>query len=329
MTRPYLVTRCLRNGAPYRPHPYPIGIVEIKGTEWDMPVEKQAIRQSRSAYKEGEEDIASVRASIIIEASDVLEAFALAEARIDEALDVLTAINPSRGMSSYKLLETGCIRDLINGQISPRLPSSTFGPFTAYLIEPNAYPPRDLAQFVLSAESELGGRYIRAAHWSRKAEFESNAHLAMLFEWFAAESIWSLKSDDDMLPSIRWSLGFKNGKGAQQLSDATTTALANEPDYRSWSRHIEGLLQRIRTIRNQTVHNGFRLIDIPLAELRLIGKLARLVARGAQSTAAKAIVDDIVTAREMVEYLPLVLEDRLVATSRNVVQLMKDAGARL
>jgi hypothetical protein len=128
----YLVTRRLGQGAPVRPHPYLIGGAELRDVSRDTPSESSAIETSRRAYGEGADDIVAIRAAIIVDAVDLSEAFSLADARIDEVLDVLTMTTPSRGLSNYRLLQAGCARSLGNGQVVPRLPPSAFGPFPEF-----------------------------------------------------------------------------------------------------------------------------------------------------------------------------------------------------
>jgi hypothetical protein len=232
-------------------------------------------------------------------------------------------------------MEAGCARDLITGRVTPRIPfadmeESNRWPGSIFLMEEYAWPLRDLAQHVLSSEGgELGERYARAAHWSRKANLESNAHLAMLFEWFAAESIWNVKRDDDVIPPIRWSLGFPNGKGAQLLSPTTQQALSGDALHRPWSGRIDDLLHRIRTIRNQTVHNGFRLIDVSRVEMRGLRTLSYLAARYALSCVQQGIYACVYSIAELIEYLPLLLEPDLHATSNHVVERLIDADDAL
>jgi hypothetical protein len=297
-----------------------------------MESEKSAIQRSMSAYNESpiEPDAVAIRASTIVEADDWESAFQLAEPRIDEALDVLTAINPTRDLSAYRLMEAGCTRDLSTGAVTARTPRHEWKPWMSYMItgSPREWPPRDLAQYALGADrSELGARYVRAAHWSRKADLELNPHMAMLFEWFTAESSWSVVRDDDVIPAIRWTLGFANGQGGQLLSAETQLELATDDQYRPWGRRIEQLLQKIRTIRNQTVHNGFRLIDVPPEDLDQLRTLARLAARGALTCMAHGILADLDSASELVDYLPLLMGPNLVKTAKNVIRIISDSAS--
>lgn len=330
----YLVTRCLRRGTPHRSYPYSIGGVELRSAASDMEEEKKAIEQSLAAHREVavDPDVSATRASTIVEADHVGTAFQLAAPRIDEAIDVLSLTNQMPAFSSYRLLEAGCARDLDTGKVSARLPASDLPQShflnSLFLMEENRWPPRDIAQHVLSTErGELGERYVRAAHWARKAELESNPHQAMLFDWFAAESIWNVKRDDDVIPSIRWSLGFPNGQGARLLTPSTRSALDNDPLHRPWSGHIDYRLQRIRVIRNQTVHNGFRLRDLPATEISGLRSLAHLAARSALRAVELGLYAQIQTTSELVEYLPFLLDGSLHETAQHVVERLQEAGA--
>lgn len=331
----YLVTRCLRRGTPHRSYPYSIGGVELRSAASDMEEERKAIEQSLAAHREVavDPDVSATRASTIVEADHVGTAFQLAAPRIDEAIDVLSLTNQMPAFSNYRLLEAGCARDLDTGKVVARLPVSDLPQShflnSLFLMEDDRWPPRDIAQHVLSTErGELGERYVRAAHWARKAELESNPHQAMLFEWFAAESIWNVERDDNVIPAIRWSLGFPNGQGGRLLSASTRQALDNDPLHRSWSGHIEGRLQRIRVIRNQTVHNGFRLLDVPAAEISGLRNLAHLAARFALRTVERGIYAQIPSTSDLIEHLPFLLDGNLHETAQHVVErLQQEAGA--
>lgn len=299
-----------------------------------MEEERKAIEQSLAAHREVavDPDVSATRASTIVEADQVGTAFQLAAPRIDEAIDVLSLTNQMPAFSSYRLLEAGCARDLDTGKVSARLPASDLPQShflnSLFLMEEDRWPPRDIAQHVLSTErGELGERYVRAAHWARKAELESNPHQAMLFDWFAAESIWNVKRDDDVIPSIRWSLGFPNGHGARLLTPSTRSALDNDRLHRPWSGHIDDRLQRIRVTRNQTVHNGFRLLDLPATEISGLRSLAHLAARSALRTVELGLYAQIQTTSELVEYLPFLLDGILHETAQHVVERLREAGA--
>lgn len=328
----YLVTRCLRQTAPHRSYPYSVGDVELRSAASDMSSERKAIERSLGEHGEPtvQPDVSALRASTIVEATGPRTAFALAALRIDEALDVLASTNPVQAFT-YRLMEAGCARDLNTGEVMPRLPEVDPGQFnplgSIFLMEQYTYQPRDIAQHVLSTErGELGARYGRAAHWARKADFESNPHMAMLFEWFAAESIWNVQRDDDVIPAIRWSLGFPNGPRAQLLAPTTRQAIDGDALHRPWSIHIDNRLQRIRSIRNQTVHNGFRLLDVPPAEVSGLRTLAHLAARYALHSVQHGIYAKIDSIADLIEYLPLLLDTNLHATSKHVVERIQEAA---
>jgi hypothetical protein len=233
--------------------------------------------------------------------------------------------------SSYRLLDAGCARDLDTGQVTPRLPVAELPQShflnSVFLTEENRWPPRDIAQHVLSTErGELGERYVRAAHWARKASLESNPHQAMLFEWFAAESIWNVQRDDDVIPPIRWSLGFPNGRGAQLLARSTRQTLDNDALHRPWSGHIDDRLQRIRVIRNQTVHNGFRLLDVSPTEIPGLRSLAHLAARYALHSVERGLYAQLQSISELIEYIPLILGADLHDTAKHVIERLQEGS---
>lgn len=298
-----------------------------------MEHERKAFERSLTEHREAaiEPDVSAARASTIVEATNERAAFALAAPRIDEAIDVLALANPMPAFSVYRLLEAGCARNLDTGEVSPRLPlvDAPQSHFlnSVFLMEEHRWPARDLAQHVLSTErGELGERYVRSAHWARKASLESNPHQAMLFEWFATESIWNVQRDDDVIPPIRWSLGFPNGRGAQLLAPSTRQVIDNNALHRPWSGHIDNRLQRIRVIRNQTVHNGFRLLDVPAAEIAGLRALAHLAARFTLRSVERGLYAHLQSIPELIEHLPLLLDDGLHETAQHVIDRLQDAG---
>jgi hypothetical protein len=322
------ITRRLTSMSPLHVATYSVGGIELRPAKLDMPGEQKAIDASRLAYHEGIDDAMSMRVAVIVDEPDELAALETAEVAIDEALDLVTAQSPTRGMTRYRLLESGCVRNLDTGRVTPILPRIEPRPFNSFHMPPSTFPSRDLAQLVLSDATDLGDRYVRAAHWSRKAEFESNRHIATLFEWFAAETVWTLARDTDIIPSVLWTWGFANGQGAKLIS-ARTQTLVGLASYRQRRQQAQALLEQLRTLRNSIVHNGFRLLDIKPHELSVHASVARMAGRGALQAAQEALVSGFRTASEAAEYLPIAMEPDLIRTSENVVRILKGAGASI
>jgi hypothetical protein len=261
-----------------------------------------------------------MRITTFVEAMNHFEVDSIAEERFEEALDVLATQN---AFARYGLLPSGCFYWPDAGRVLPRelgAPARPGG--MSFHVPRDEFPRMDWPQFLLArAPNDLSQRLLRSYHWSNKAELDANRQLRVLFRWFAMEAIWMVSKDHDIVPSIMWSLGFPMGPGAGLLSPALSTVLKSHPTYGAWRSQILHLLYRAKTLRNDSVHSGFRRQDVPKTVLNDLTRITALACPRVQRQASAGMSAQLASAVELFEYLPLLVDGdpSYVATAHNTV----------
>src|SRR5690348_5473515 len=88
--------------------------------------------------------------------------------------------------------------------------------------------------------------------------------------------IWMINPDENIIPPVRWALGFPNGTGAQLLTTDFQKSLRGHSSYESLKRIVRDRLDEVRIFRNSTVHNGFRHQDISRDDLFKLDRITAL-----------------------------------------------------
>ncbi len=321
MSSKFVVARVLNDAGFYRPRAYCLDDVEVYPAVLDTPSEAKAIAQSLENWSETTN--IGMRIRVIIEAETALQAQRFAEARFDEVLDVLDFTGT--GLSRFAFLNAGYTRDLGSGEVVARDLLPEFGPHPCFFIMTEKYPPLDVGQYLLSRpRTDLGTRLIRSVHWTRKARWERDYQLRVLFRWFALEAIWMLMRDEDVVPRVMWGLGFPTGGAVPLVQRSLLSRLASHARYRAWRTQILKRFRDIRKFRNDSLHAGLRRHDIPTAELERFEQLLRLACPRVQSMALRGVIAKLETAQQLLEYLPLIFEQNpnLVNDIHNTVLYM-------
>jgi len=302
-----VVTRLLDHRGVYYPRTYCLDRVEIRNRKSDTQSERDALAASCTAFGDIRPDDC-MRIVTIVDANGERETDELAEERFDEALDLLTP--GSGGLSRMAILGTGVYRHIRDARVRPRMPRNDALPVTSFRVIREPFPQWEWAQFLATnAQTELQQRLVRSYHWSRKANLEANRQLRVLFRWFAMEAIWMVTKDDDITPRIMWALGFPTGSGAGLLSRTFTSALQAHSTIGGWRQQVESLLRAVKNFRNDSVHSGFRLQDIPRNQVRDFEQITVLACARVQHTVVAGIQAGMVTAAELLEYLPILTEN--------------------
>lgn len=302
-----LVVRLLDHRGVFHPRTYALGKVEIRNRRADTRAERQAVMESAKAFgDERPNDCMRIATLVEGDLSDY-EAGQVAEERFDEALDVLAP--EVAGLSRLELLGVGFFADVDRGRLRARMPPLGRAGTTSFRMMREQFPQADWAQFLLGRPgSELAQRLVRSYHWSRKAQLERSRQLRVLFRWFAMEAIWMIEKEDDIVPRLRWSLGFPNGRGLRLLSARFAQRLAAHPTIAAWDGEIGDLLVQVKKFRNDSVHSGFRRQDVPRETLRAFDKITLLACGRVQGLAQAAIRAGLPSARDLFDYLPLLVE---------------------
>lgn len=303
-----VVMRLLDHRGVYYPRTYSLNQVEIRNPKCDTQSERDALAASCAAFGDVRPDDC-MRIVTLVDASGDREADELAEERFDEALDLLAP--GSFGLSKIAILGTGAYRNLRNAVVHSRTPRNDgLPPTTIFHVMREPFPQSDWPQFMATnTQTELQQRLVRSYHWSRKAKLEANQQLRVLFRWFAMEAIWMVTKDDDITPRIMWALGFPTGNGAGLLSRTFTSALQAHPTIGGWRQQVENLLRAVKTFRNDSVHSGFRLQDIPRKQVRDFEQIMVLACARVQQTVVAGIQAGMTTSAELLEYLPTLTEN--------------------
>ncbi len=155
----------------------------------------------------------------------------------------------------------------------------------------------------------MSERYLRSLHWFRNSKHENNQQLKILFSWFAVEALLKESELDNIGGTIRWFLGFPNGKSSLLVSASVLNELNQNPRYSIWKRQITDIIERIRIFRNDSAHHGFRTIDFTPKELDLYNHVMVLGLTRCQGAVQRALISGISTVSEFKEYMPYIFED--------------------
>lgn len=299
-----VVIRLLDNRGIFSAETRCFGSVEIRPDGSDTPAERDALERSSQEFQYVLQN-QCMRIVTIVAVANQREADMQAQELFEECLDVLAS---SSGLSKMALLPIGAYRFTSNASVSHRAPPQGVVPSTSSKIGYENFPQCEWAQYIIRSTTDLGKVLLRSYHWSRKAAWEANRQLRILFRWFAMEAIWMVKTDDNIEPRVRWALGFPNGAGAQFLSSKFQARLQAYPNYRSLSQLVHDRLEGVRGFRNNTVHSGFRQQDISREDLSKFDLITALSCGRVQKLVQAGIRYGLETPQDLLEYLPLLIE---------------------
>jgi hypothetical protein len=305
----YLVCRLASDKSFYRSSPYHLGAAEIRPGKFDSPAERNALEESVKSFGIQIELELAPRLLAIVVAKDVKDAVRQSDARFEEVLDYLDG--QMGGISQFVLAGPGFVRSMSGGSVSALLkePPRSWGPSPTFAIVPGAYPGVDVAEVTFGVKrTEVVDRLLRAAHWSRKASWESNQQERVLYRWFSMEAAWKRHKDDDVVPAVMVGLGFPLGADAYVVNQSLQTQLSSHPRYRQWRDQILDRLTAMKAWRNKSVHSGFRPWDIEPAELASFDRLSLLACARARGLLQQAVLKGLTTIEEAREYAVPLLE---------------------
>ena len=264
----YLVIKLIANKSIYYPKPTYYDQVEIRTDKYDLPDE---IVQFEESIKLNEEFIDlnfSVRLATIIQSDNEINALEIADKRFEEVLDILS----SEGViSKFELKKSGIIKILETGEIKPiKDISNRDRPVLSFLVDGERYPSITLNEYIFYRNIDpLPQRYLNALHWTRLARFENNYQLILLFNWIAIETLIKFeKNNDDIVTKCMIAVGLPIGKRCIEYESDFLNKLQSYQNYRSFRSKIHKEFIEIRNFRNNSVHRGYRKIDIDINDLK-------------------------------------------------------------
>jgi hypothetical protein len=301
----FVVIRLLDDRGIFHPTTLCVGRVEIRPGRSDTPREREALTKSSGSFQYAWKENC-MRIVTVVDAANEREADIQAEEFFEESLDVLENMS---ALSKMALLPIGAYRSTSNASVTPRAPFPTLSPGTSFKIAYENFPQCEWPQYIIRSNSDLGKRLLRSYHWSRKAKWEANGQLRILFRWFAMEAIWMINKDEDIVPRVKWALGFPNGIGLKSLVSKFQTSLQAHTSYIPLSRLVQERLEKVRVFRNNSVHSGFRHQDVSRNDLRDFDMITALACGRVQQCAQNGIVSGLTVAQELFDYLPLLIEN--------------------
>lgn len=280
--------------------------VEIRSykSDSDSDIEKLKI-SAESARLDFSNYSYSSRIATLVESNHIEEAINLADDRFAEILD-LKSIEAS--ISDVSLSPIGLTKNMATGETHP-IQLAEYQPSMAFMVHKGDVQRFDLINYVLSLESDLSKRYLRSLHWSRNGRHEKNPQLRILYDWFSIEALLKESESDNIGGSIRWFLGFPNGKSELEVSVHIKNSLNTHPKYEFWKKRLPLIIDKIRIFRNDSVHSGFRGVDFKKDELDLYSKVTRFGSSRCQSAVQLALINRIETVSEFKEYISSIFEE--------------------
>ncbi|MFZ3132322.1 MAG: hypothetical protein WA125_14810 [Desulfosporosinus sp.] len=301
----YIVIRVVGDKSIIFPEAKGYGDVEIRPAKNDFPKEKEYLLKSSINFKEEVNLELAQRIVAIVSADSPYEADEVAEAKFEQVLDYID-LN-TFGLGQTPLLSTGMIKNLRTHWQSERLLVHSLGPCPSFARINEFIQPADRMQALLTLpETELKLAILRSIHWVRKAKMESATQLKCLFRWFSIETLTKAGKNEDICGKVMQALGFPLGRIGEFLSRDTILELQSHINYETGKRTINNALEQMRGFRNNTVHSGFRMWEIPKDTLNAFDEVTTLAAPRLQGYAFDAVFQGAETVEEFWEYFPLI-----------------------
>jgi len=244
-----------------------------------------------------------------------------------EALRLFRHVNVL--VDDIRLLPCGYLLDLTTGIASSlrpaSIPHSPIG-FTAILDEMAAHPQLTLNRLMRSetgAFGALGEGVKRSAHWAELATEASDYGQQFLMQWLAMECL-SRESVNEVLDAkFVTASGFPRGNYFLSLPLRERQLLQAVPNKDPWESLITRLFAKLRLIRNQIAHSGYRELDLMDSlssdQRRNTQRLLPLCIGRLQQLAVNGIASGMTTITEMWSaYGELALLDRTISLAHEL-----------
>lgn len=215
----------------------------------------------------------------------------------DKFVTVLDLKANELALANINLSKVGVIRNLSTGTIKSFL---MFGILKSRVFMRNISDIQrwSATNFMLSKgnnsekNEELSARHIKSIHWSHHANDEENKQLKVIFSYFCLEALFKENENDNITGMVRCFLGFPGGKYFRDVDKTIIDTLNENCDYSSLVKDIPAYLDDIRKFRNDSVHTGFRSIDICNRKLKLYDNLLNLAKGRCLNAVQLSIIDE-------------------------------------
>ncbi|NOH98873.1 hypothetical protein [Vibrio sp. 99-70-13A1] len=301
----FLVVKVLESQSICLPSTLVYSNVELRSASADFEEESRFLENcAKSLHLDFSKYSHCARIATIVDELSIPKAVEIADDRFAEILDLKSIEAP---ISNFSLSKIGFVKDLLKGSLH-EIKDNTHRPSMAFFTHQGDVQQVDMTHYVLAQNTELSNRYLRSLHWLRNSKHENNYQLKILFNWFAVEALLKESEMDNIGATIRWFLGFPNGKSSKLVSSSVITALEANPRYGIWKKKIKGIIEKIRIFRNDSTHHGFRTIDFTKKELELFNQVMLFGATRCQGAVQLALHNQVSTVPEFKDYMPYLFE---------------------
>lgn len=307
----FLIVKILEEKGAYFPHTKIYGDVEVRSPNADSFKEIAILESSAKKYNMDFSHCKFCsRLATIVKCYDREKAIEIADGKFAVVLDLLSAEVP---LSSFALSRLGFIKDLDTGDILP-ISKKEFNLNTSFFRHHGRLQQIDLNNNIVTQDSEMNERYLRALHWRRNSKNDKNAQVNILFDYFSAEALFKESEGENIGGYIRWFMGFPNGKESKRVSEDLISKLNSTDRYLFWNKKLKLVFDDLRKFRNNSVHHGFRNLEFTVAELDFYKQVMIVGVSRALGATRFAIANGVITVKEFKEYLPEIFEAQISLT---------------
>lgn len=303
----FLVVKILENSGPCLPSTFVYRDIEIRPPKIDTDKERALIENS---IKENNQDLdiaLNARICCIVHANNINDAVSIADDKFTELLDLKSR---EYTMSNLALSNCGFVKNLETSKIELLTRKKSYDLGNVFIRQPSIVQTCNQTQYVLLHDNELTERYKKSLHWSRHSKHEKNLHLKVIFDWFAVEALLKEGQNDNVAPYIRWFLGFPNGKSCQYLDGGIKDKLESHDKYAITEKRLSNALEKIRILRNDSIHHGARKIDYTPQQLCFYSQVMLMGTARCQDAVLRAISLKLNTLQEFKDYISCIFEQK-------------------
>lgn len=302
----YLVVKILDTNSFTLPNTLIYGDVELRSASADSETELSILKESAEDYKlDFSRYTYTARISTIVHSDTPREAQEQATDKFSTILDLIMTKFPA---SKVELSEIGFIKNLESGETIP-IKKWGFTHSLSFVVNRGNIQQIDSINFIFSQKTELSERFLKSLYWARHSRHENNKQLKVLFSWFSLEALLKENVDDYIGATVCFCLGFPGKRKAQNIDQELMRKIESHPKYLFWLNKLTIEVNNIRDFRNNSVHDGFRIVDCSKDTLALYEKIMMYGTSRCQQAVQHALLNGIHTVVEFKDYLPFIFEE--------------------
>ncbi|MCS3467369.1 hypothetical protein M2401_001090 [Pseudomonas sp. JUb42] len=304
----FLVLKILDSTSINLPSTQVYGSVEMRSATSDNPAEIEILKQSALlAQVDFNRYAFSARIATIVECNTASEAISESDDRFSLILDLKFS---EFAISSMQTSAIGYVKNVDTGDIEPFVDPENQTSMMFVVAQGNTQT-YDIVNYLLEQNNDLSNRFIKYLHWMRNSRHENNKQLKILFHCFALEALVNETESDKITSMARWFLGFPNGIRKPTISKAMISNLSNHPSYNYWEKEITSSLEKIRIMRNDSVHHGFRNSDFTKYDLNLFNHIMIFSTSRSLSYVRNALLKGCTTVAELRKHVADTFEENV------------------